>query len=71
MRSVIRRIANDPVPVLLVLLMGITWTGLHLVTGIPFAGTSAYKSYTLQAMAWREGHTWVNNLSYLELAVYE
>ncbi len=70
MRRVIRRIKNDPVPLALILLMGITWTGLHLVTGIPFAGASAYKSYTLQAMAWREGHCWVNNLSYLELAIF-
>ena len=37
----------------------------------PF-GTSVYNTYTLQALAWREGRTWLSqDYPHLELAIFE
>ena len=37
----------------------------------PF-GTSAYNTYTLQALSWREGRTWLSqDYPHLELAIFE
>lgn len=44
---------------------------LGMLTGASFAGSSAYNSYTLQAMAWREGNVSLGrDYPHLELAVY-
>lgn len=37
----------------------------------PF-GTSVYNTYTLQALAWREGRTWLSqDYPHLELAIFD
>ncbi|MHC1786252.1 MAG: hypothetical protein AB9880_04265 [Christensenellales bacterium] len=44
---------------------------LYLALGLDPLLPSPYNSYTLQALAWREGRTWLQaDVDYLELAVY-
>ena len=57
-------------PLLLAAVTLVMWAVLHALTGIRFAGSTAYNTYTRQAMAWREGHAWVQNAEYLELAIF-
>ena len=47
------------------------WLVLDMITGKSFFGPSPYNSYTLQALSWLHGHTWVENNEILELAIYE
>ena len=47
------------------------WLVLDMITGKSFFGPSPYNSYTLQALSWLKGHTWVENNEILELAIYE
>ncbi len=61
----------DPYPVFLCLVMTGMWLVLDLITGKSFFGPSPYHSYTLQAVSWLHGHTWVENNEILELAIYE
>lgn len=68
----IRRLRKlDPYPVLLCLVTAGMWLVLDLITGKSFFGPSPYNSYTLQALSWLHGHTWVENNPILELAIYE
>ena len=58
---------------LLALIIGFWLTGVavQMLTGGSFAGSSAYNSYTLQAMAWRDGMVSLGrDYPHLELAVY-
>lgn len=56
----------------IVLLAAGLWVLLAHLTGAPFAGQSSYCTYTLQAMAWREGRIALGqDYPWLELAVYE
>ena len=60
-----------PLVVVIGLFFGICLLVQTLVGGT-FAGSSAYNSYTLQAMAWREGNVSLGrDYPHLELAVYE
>lgn len=56
----------------LLLVVVIAYTGLHtLLSKAPFA-TSSYNSYTLQAMAWRDGKLSLGrDYPHLELAIYQ
>lgn len=48
------------------------WALLSLLTETSFAGRSNYNTYTLQALAWREGRVSLGqDYPWLELAVYE
>lgn len=62
----------DYYPLLLCLsLLGSLWC-LHLMLGKPFAGSTVYNTYTLQAMAWRSGSLHLpQDYPWLELAIYE
>ncbi len=61
---------TDPFPFILCAAMTALWAALDLITKKSFFGPSPYNSYTLQALSWLEGHTWVENNVILELAVY-
>ena len=68
----IRRLKKtDPYPVFLCLVTAGMWLILDMLTGKSFFGPSPYNSYTLQALSWLHGHTWVENNEILELAIYE
>lgn len=68
----IRRLRKmDPYPLFLCLMMTGMWLALDMVTGKSFLGPSPYNSYTLQALSWLQGHTWVENNEILELAIYK
>lgn len=72
MRKGMLRLRNvDFTPLMLLLCMTLMWALLHAVTGIRALGPTPYNTYTLQALAWRDGHMWVDNLAYLELAIFE
>lgn len=48
-----------------------TLLALHLYHGMGLLVPSPYNSYTLQAMAWREGRSWLlSDVPHLELAIY-
>ena len=71
MPNIFRRLRKmDYTPLVLLMLMAGMWAVLHAVTGIKALGSSAYNTYTLQALAWRDGHTWVENRLHLELAIF-
>ena len=58
MPNIFRRLRKmDYTPLVLLLLMAGMWAVLHAVTGVKALGSSAYNTYTLQALAWRDGHT--------------
>ena len=63
---------RDLNPLVLVVLMVILWMILHAVTGGSFWGPTFYNTYTLQALAWRDGRLslW-HDYPALELAIYE
>ncbi len=45
---------------------------LYINIGTPLFGSSPYNTYTLQALAWREGRTYLmEDVPHLELAIYE
>lgn len=45
---------------------------LHAAHGIPLLSASPYNTYTLQAMAWRDGRTYLKqDVPHLELAIFE
>lgn len=70
-KTLLRLRRMDKTPLILLGMMLVMWTVLHMVTGIKALGSTAYNTYTLQALAWRDGRTWVDNLVYLELAIFE
>ena len=72
MPNIFRRLRKmDYTPLVLLMLMAGMWAVLHAVTGVKALGSSAYNTYTLQALAWRDGHTWVENRLHLELAIFD
>lgn len=68
-----RRIKQwDFTPLFLVAAMLTCWGVLHALLGSSFFGSTPYNTYTLQAMAWRDGSLHLpHDYSYLELAVFE
>ncbi|NLD60682.1 MAG: hypothetical protein GX647_13645 [Clostridiales bacterium] len=69
MRNILRRAL--PLLLSLLLIAGV-YAGLHLALHTNPIGHSAYDSYTLQALSWREGRLSLGrDYPYLELAVYE
>ena len=68
MRRFLRR--TDFTPLLLMAALTAVWAFLHLMTGIDAFGSTAYNTYTLQAMAWRDGQMFVENRVHLELAIF-
>ncbi len=67
----IRKILKaDRYPVILCLLMTGMWLMIDMATGKSFFGPTPYNTYTLQALSWLEGHTWVENDPILELAIF-
>lgn len=68
-----RRMRMERRYALLALMIGFWLTGVvvQTLTGGSFAGSSSYNSYTLQAMAWRDGMVSLGrDYPHLELAVY-
>lgn len=63
---------RDWTPLFLTLAMLAGWAAMHLLLGTTFWGATAYRTYTLQALAWRDGRLslWYD-FPYLELAIYE
>lgn len=64
---------RDWMPLWLTAVMLLCWGILHLAAGTNFFGSTAYNSYTLQALAWRGGHVTLPPESLdlsLELAIY-
>lgn len=63
---------RDYNPLILLLLVNITWLALHSLIGGSFFGSTYYNTYTLQAMAWRDGRLslW-QDFPALELAIYQ
>lgn len=62
----------DPWPVWLLLQMTLCWLLLHAISGDSFCGPSYYNTYTLQALAWREGRCFLSrDYPALELAIYQ
>ncbi len=61
---------TDPFPIVLILAMVSMWMVLDALTGKRFFGSTPYNSYTLQALSWLNGHTWVENDPILELAIF-
>lgn len=56
----------------LTLAMAALWALLHALTKTSFLGASPYNTYTLQALAWREGRTYLaHDYPILELAIFE
>lgn len=63
---------RDYTPWILTLLMIALWAGLHAALQTSFFGPSGYSTYTLQALAWREGRLFLSrDYPHLELAVYQ
>ncbi|MBE5776836.1 MAG: hypothetical protein E7326_04960 [Clostridiales bacterium] len=60
----------DYTPLLLIAAMALMWALLHAATGIRPFGYTGYNTYTLQALAWRQGQTFIENRPHLELAVF-
>lgn len=62
----------DYYPLLLCLgVLGTLWC-IHVMLGKPYAASSVYNTYTLQAMAWRSGSLHLpQDYPWLELAIYE
>ena len=62
----------DYTPLILLLAMCLMWSMLHAVTGIKPFGDTGYNTYTLQALAWREGSLHLaQDYPHLELAIFE
>lgn len=70
-RIALRLRKMDYTPLILLLAMCLMWSMLHAVTGIKPFGDTGYNTYTLQALAWREGQTFIENRPHLELAIFE
>lgn len=69
-KALLRRI--DPYALLLLLSAMGTCFCMHLILGTGFAASSPYNTYTLQAMAWRNGSLHLpHDFPWLELAIYE
>ena len=48
------------------------WAALHWLTGTSFYGATPYNTYTLQALSWRAGRTYLaHDYPILELAIYQ
>ena len=63
---------RDPWPVWLLLQMTLCWLLLHAISGDSFFGPSYYNTYTLQALAWRDGRCFLSqDYPALELAIYQ
>lgn len=62
----------DWTPIFLIGSMAVMWALLHLWLGGSIYGSSAYNTYTLQAMAWRNGSLHLPyDYPWLELAIFE
>ena len=62
----------DWVPLILLGMMAVMWAVLRMITGVGLFGPTAYPTYTLQAMAWRNGMLHLDHdYPWLELAIYE
>lgn len=63
---------RDYTPIFLVLAMIVLWALSHALIGGSFCGASLYNTYTLQAMAWRQGMLHLpHDYPHLELAIFE
>ncbi len=61
----------DIVPLCLLLVIAAGYALLHAALGTGALGASAYNTYTLQALAWREGRAaLLHDTPHLELAIY-
>ena len=56
--------------IVLLIMMLAMWMGLSAAIHTSPFGPTAYNTYTLQALSWLEGHTWVENHPHLELAIF-
>ena len=63
---------RDFTPLYLLLAMIVLWGIMHKIVGGSFFGATFYNTYTLQALAWRDGLLHLpHDYPYLELAIFE
>ncbi|MBE5782938.1 MAG: hypothetical protein E7329_06415 [Clostridiales bacterium] len=63
---------RDYTPLLLIAAMILMWALLHIFMGGDALGPSLYNTYTLQALAWRQGELHLpHDYPHLELAIFE